>query len=329
MHKRKQDHIQLALKSKTNKTEQDTRFLYEPMLSGHPEEPLPSVTIAGKQLKAPLWISSMTGGTDMAREINQRLAEAAGHYGLGMGLGSCRILLEDSSRLQDFALRPILGPDVPFFANLGITQLEEILETGRENELKQLLSLLKADGLTIHVNPLQEWFQPEGDFLKHPPAKTLSHLIKVIDFPVSVKEVGQGMGPESLRELLSLKLEAIELGAFGGTNFAKVEMQRNPDASDYLYGPLVNVGNTADDMIDWLNNLQSDFQDYTGKIIASGGIRNYLDAYYFLKKSNYPTIVGMASGFLNPARKGQKEINNFVDETIEGLKMSYAFLKIR
>ncbi len=329
MKDRKKEHIELASKSQTNEEFQDKRFVYEPLLSAHPDKPLPTTELAGKNMRAPLWISSMTGGTDEARTINKRLAHTAVKHGLGMGLGSCRKLLDDQARLADFDMRPILGSEVPLFANLGIAQVEKLVLKDREEEINQLLKLLDADGLMLHVNPLQEWFQPEGDRLVQSPIETIKLLLEKIDAPVVVKEVGQGMGPASLRELLRLPLEAIEFGAFGGTNFARLEMLRNPNASENLYNPLVTVGNTANDMLGWVNEATEEIPSFNGKIIISGGIRTYLDAYYYLRKSKLPALVGMASGFLKPARESQQAVDIFSREVIEGLQMAYAYVRVR
>src|SRR4029453_6119933 len=106
--------------------ETDSRFRYEPMLSSHPSQDLDlSISFLGKILKAPLWVSSMTGGTELALTINHRLAASCAKYGLGMGLGSCRPLLDNLNRIKDFDVRNIIGPDLPLFANLGIAQVEQ------------------------------------------------------------------------------------------------------------------------------------------------------------------------------------------------------------
>src|ERR1051325_3494522 len=111
---RKKDHIGLAFKSQEG-IENDSRFYYEPLLSAHPAA-LKPVMFLSKTMKAPLWISSMTGGTELAYTINHNLARACRDFGLGMGLGSCRILLEGDTYFKDFNLRHELGNDRPLFA---------------------------------------------------------------------------------------------------------------------------------------------------------------------------------------------------------------------
>src|SRR5687768_10434015 len=111
---RKQDHIDLAFEANMANNRPDARFSYEPMLNAHPSADHDlSISFLGKSLKAPLWVSSMTGGTEMALDINRRLAATCARFGLGMGLGSCRPLLENLQRIEDFDMRDIIGPELP------------------------------------------------------------------------------------------------------------------------------------------------------------------------------------------------------------------------
>lgn len=329
MEDRKKDHINLALTNRTGRIEKDTRFVYEPLLSGHQDFELPVMELAGKKMKSPLWISSMTGGSGIARHINTNLATAAQEFGLGMGLGSCRILFDSEKHLPDFDMRDVIGAELPFWANLGIAQLEQMVEKGNLNEVTDLINLLRSDGLIIHVNPLQEWFQPEGDRLKHPPLEIIKEVVNFLDFPVIVKEVGQGMGRESIRELLKIDLAAVEFAAFGGTNFARVEMMRRPSVDHELFEPMVYVGQTAADMMKDIKELiHYGLEPKTPLLIVSGGIKDYLDGYYFLKTSPLPSIYGMASGFLKHARDSYSSLRDWAESHIDGLRMAYSYLRI-
>jgi len=156
----------------------------------------------------PILVSSMTGGTAKAQTINHNLAKMCGAYGLGMGLGSCRQLLYEDKRLHEFDIKQLM-PNSPLLINLGIAQIEELITKGDENLIKTLIDRLSADGLIIHVNPLQEWMQPEGDRIMKAPLVSIKHILSIADYPVVVKEVGQGFGQESLRVLLDLPLEAV------------------------------------------------------------------------------------------------------------------------
>lgn len=327
---RKLDHIKLAFESQTSQNEADQRFDYEPLLSGHPA-PMPmSFSFMGKTLGAPMWVSSMTGGTKMARTINQNLARACNEFRMGMGLGSCRKLLDDDTYFDDFNLRPIMGHDLPLFANLGIAQVEVLLAENKYDQIGKLVDKLQADGLIIHINPLQEWMQPEGNRIINPPIETIERLLEKVAFPVIVKEVGQGMGPESLLRLLQLPLAAVDFGAFGGTNFSLVELLRQDEGNREKFEPFIRVGHTAAQMLDLVNQFVENRTDLKcNQLIISGGIRNYLDGFYHISRSKLPAIYAQASAFLKHSQGDYEPLQRFVAGQIEGYRMARALLKIR
>ena len=176
---------------------------------------------------------------------------------------------------------------------------------------------------------MQEWFQPEGEKLKKAPIETIKAFIKAFSYPVIVKEVGQGIGPESLRQLLQLPIQAIEFAAFGGTNFAKVELHRDENGSATLLEPLTTVGESAFNMINYVNNIIANEEPVCKELIISGGIKNFLDGYYYTKKSNMPAVYGMASTFLKYAMDDYQTLHDFVAGQIEGLEMAEAYLTIK
>ena len=196
---RKKDHIDLAFRSRTITEQRDSRFSYEPMLTTHPRKDVSlDKYFLGKAVRFPIWVSSMTGGTGIARDINRNLARACKDFGLGMGLGSCRKLLSSDDYLEDFAVRPYIG-DQPLYANLGIAQLNELIAQKRLDDIRVMLDKIQADGLIIHVNPIQEWLQPEGDPIKGlAPIEAIEQLLEHVSYKIIVKEVGQGMGPLSI-----------------------------------------------------------------------------------------------------------------------------------
>ena len=329
MEDRKKDHINLAFQSQTPKNLLDNRFNYEPMLAAHPTE-LKPFSFLGKNFQAPLWVSSMTGGTKLASKINQNLAAACKEFGFGMGLGSCRAILDDNAHFADFDMRDIIGNDIPFYANLGICQVEQLIENNSQHKITELIKRLRADGLIVHVNPIQEWLQPEGDRIKHPPIETIKRLLDLVQFPLIVKEVGQGIGPNSLYELLHLPLAAIEFAAYGGTNFAEIERLRGASANQQLIEPLSRIGADAYQMLDFVNNIYSeDKQIQCKQIIISGGIKSFLDGYYLLQKSSLPAVYGQASSFLAYAKEDYEQLRTYVASQIKGLEMAYAYLKIK
>ncbi len=326
---RKLDHIQLAFESQLS--DADHRFYYEPMLSAHPEfSAIPKVDIAGTTMQVPLWISSMTGGAEKAGKINLLLAEVCKAYGLGMGLGSCRPVLENSEYSKDFEIRKYIG-DQPLFANLGIAQIEELIANNQLQALVDMVHRLEANGLIIHVNPLQEWMQPEGDRFALSPIDTVKRVLDFVDFPIIVKEVGQGFGPKSLSALLQLPLAALDYGAFGGTNFSKLENLRRESVERTLLEPVQHVGHSAHEMTGWVNQLHASLGDRVlcDKIIVSGGVSTFLDGYYHLQKLSMPALYAQASPFLKYALEGEAALHQFVEAQIKGLALSYTYLTLK
>jgi isopentenyl-diphosphate Delta-isomerase len=327
---RKKEHIELALRSQMGLSERDKRFEYEPLFGTHPVQDDEEFIFLGKKFRAPIWVSSMTGGTPLARSINANLARACKEFGMGMGLGSCRALLTGSADSKDFDLRDIIGDDRALFANLGICQIEKALEGGSLQKIHDMVSRLRADGLIIHVNPIQEWFQPEGDRLTSPPIRTIERFLEKSNYKVIVKEVGQGMGKESLNALMHLPLEAVEFAAFGGTNFARVEMMRQNAEIMHPMEPLARIGLDAEEMLERVNSIIINPTVIKCKqIIISGGIKTFLDGYYFISKSKLPSIYGQASAFLSAAMSDYESLRLFVEGQIKGLQMARRFLRIK
>ncbi len=329
---RKRDHIELAFRSQVERGELDQRFYYEPLLAAHPQRgSLKNFLFLGKTMRVPMWVSSMTGGTEWAHTINHNLARACRDFGMGMGLGSCRALLTSDETLPDFDVRDKIGDDLPLYANLGIAQIEQIVERGRYFLIKDLLAKLQADGLIIHVNPFQEWLQPEGDRFAKAPLETIATVLERMDIPLIVKEVGQGMGYESLKALFQMPLAAVDFAANGGTNFAKLELLRSEETKQTIYNQLANVGHSAEEMVLMTNQLAQELGDkmLCKQVIISGGIKHFLDGYYLVNKVNVNAVYGQASGFLQHARGGYQELYDYVDAQVQGLELANAFLRIR
>lgn len=330
---RKRDHIELAFNAQVASGELDKRFYYEPLLAAHPDEnSLNPIEFLGKTLRVPIWVSSMTGGTEWARTINHNLAQACREFGMGMGLGSCRALLYSDETLPDFDVRSEMGDALPLYANLGIAQVEQLLATNGLYRIQNLLDKLQADGLIIHVNPLQEWLQPEGDRFKQPPLQTITTVLeKIGSISLIVKEVGQGMGYESLKTLLQLPLAAIDFAASGGTNFSKLELLRSDKTKQAIYNELAFVGHTAEDMVLMVNQLKEELGEKVAcqQVIISGGVKNFLDGYYLINKLQFPCVYGQASSFLQHARGTYEELREHVKAQVQGLQLASAFLRAK
>ena len=327
---RKRDHIDLAFQSHMDNALADTRFFYEPLLSAHPDRELAPFDFFGKQLRTPIWVSSMTGGTEKAAKINLNLARACAQFGMGMGLGSCRSLIDSKDHFADFDMRAVIGDDLPLYANLGICQIETLIKDQALDKVEAMLHNLRADGLIVHINPMQESLQPEGDVLRRSPIEILQELLEKLHVPLIVKEVGQGMGPKSLEALLKLPLQALEFGAFGGTNFAKIELLRHPDKEGQLLDALSHIGHNADEMLKWVNDIvKTNTSIQCKELIISGGIDSCLDGYYLMQKSELPAIYGQASALLKHAQGEYTELEYYIRNQIRGLQLAEAYLQVR
>lgn len=331
MEDRKRDHIDLAFSSRLEGKHVDNRFDYEPLFGTH-SKIQKEYLFAGRKMRLPLWVSSMTGGTQRAGKINKNLAQACAEFGLGMGLGSCRILLDSPEHFSDFNVRPIMGDDAPLFANIGICQLETMLDKGNTDQLGELVEKLSADGLIVHINPLQEAFQPEGDQLKRPAIELLQAFIEQTNLKLIVKEVGQGFGKTSLRQLLQMPIEAIEFAAMGGTNFSLVELNRSNAVAAEVFNPFIHVGHTAEEMTNMINQIVSETPAnniQVKQLIISGGISSLLDGYYLTSISNLPAFYGMGSAFLRHAMGDYDKLRTFVEKIDQGWQLANNFLRVK
>ena len=324
---RKKDHIDLAFKSATDDGMRDDRFSYEPMLTTHPgKEAKVEGYFLGKPYKYPIWVSSMTGGTGIAKNINRNLARACAEFGLGMGLGSCRKLLQSDEYLEDFAVRSYID-DQPLYANLGIAQVNELIEENKLELIIELIKKLEADGLIVHVNPIQEWMQPEGDVIKGiRPLDAIKRLLDINDLKVVVKEVGQGMGPQSIKSLLKLPIAALEFGAFGGTNFAKLEALRDRDTGEI--DPICFVGHTPKQMIESIIEISKVEKPLCKEFIISGSVKTYLDGYYYNEILPYNSVYGQAAGFLKHAMGDYENLASYVHKQTRGYAFAMRYLNV-
>ena len=193
-----------------------------------------------------------------------------------------------------------------------------------------MIKKLSADGLIVHVNPMQEWLQPEGDIYQNAPVDIVKKVLDTFSFPIIVKEVGQGFGPKSMAALLQLPLAAIDFAANGGTNFSKLEMLRSSPYYYEMYRDLANVGHSSYEMVDMLNAILDDQGQRVQckDVIISGGVKNYLDGYYLTQKSKANAVFGMASAFLKHAMD-LEQLRTFTQMQIEGYKIASKMLTVK
>src|SRR5665213_915222 len=178
-----------------------------------------STAFLGQPLRAPLLISSMTGGTARAGEVNRRLARGAEAAGIAFALGSGRAMLEDERLRETFDVRSV-APKVVLFANLGAVQLNYGV---RSEDARRLVETLGANGLYLHLNPLQEALQSGGDTNFRSLEPRIAALCAALDVPVIAKSVGSGIAPSTAARLVDCGVAAIDVAGAGGTSWARVE----------------------------------------------------------------------------------------------------------
>ncbi len=271
---RKAEHIRICLESDVQFQTQGSGFgNYQFTHNCLPELDYEEIDITtkflGKQLGAPILISSMTGGTAQAREINYRLAAVAQEYKLAMGVGSERVAIEQPGVVDTFQVRRI-APDILLLANLGAVQLN--YRYGIEECLKAV-ELLEADALILHLNPLQECIQPQGDTNFRGLLDRIASVCQQLSVPVIVKEVGNGISARMAQQLMGAGVSGIDVAGAGGTSWAKVESERAKTALQRRLGEtFADWGIPTAECITTIHQLMP-----TLPLIASGGLRNGLD----------------------------------------------------
>jgi len=224
---RKSDHIRINLREDVNSKHISTgferyRFEHCALPGFNLEDVDISTMLLGRRLSAPLIISSMTGGTPEARVINERLAAAAQAAGIGMGVGSQRAAIEDPALEYTYQVRHV-APDILLLANLGAVQLN--LGYGPA-ECCRAVEMVEADALVLHLNPLQEALQPDGDTRFAGLLSRIESICRALPVPVVVKEVGWGISERVARQLANAGVAAIDVAGAGGSSWSQVEMHR-------------------------------------------------------------------------------------------------------
>lgn len=224
---RKSNHIRINLQEDVDFKRVSTgferyRFVHCALPDLSLDEVDTSTTLLGKCLAAPFLISSMTGGTPEAGTINQRLAEAAQAARVGMGLGSQRAALEDPALVDTYRVRHV-APDILLLANLGAVQLNYGYGP---DECRRAVEMVEADALILHLNPLQEALQPEGETRFAGLLSKIEAVCRALEVPVVVKEVGWGISERVARQLADAGVAAIDVAGAGGSSWSQVEMHR-------------------------------------------------------------------------------------------------------
>ena len=267
-----------------------------------------STRFLGVPMRAPVLIGAMTGGAELARTINRNLADAAQKLGVGMMLGSQRVMLNNEEAASSFDVRD-LAPDVLLIGNIGLAQVSEAITPALDAALRRV----GANALAVHTNPLQEAVQAGGDTDFSGSLDRLARLAAELDYPVIIKEVGHGIGAAAAEQLRGVPIAAVDVAGAGGTSWARVEQVvrygevRNPALADWgvpTAQALMEVRATLPGM----------------PLVASGGIRTGMDAAKAIALG--ADVVALARPLLAPAIESAAAVVDVLGDFIEELRIS-------
>ncbi len=313
---RKTDHLRVNI-------ERDVHSLVSPGFDDYyfVHQALPEIDLAevdtssvlfGRKLNFPLLISSMTGGTEAAFQININLARAAQEAGIAMGVGSQRAGIDHPSLKNTYQIRKV-APQILLFANIGAVQLNNSYSI---EHCRRAVEMIEADALFLHLNPLQEAIQPEGNTNFRGLLSKIERVCREIQAPVVIKEVGWGISEKVARQLYDAGVSAIDVAGAGGVSWSQVEMYRLQDE---------NMAQIASAFRDWGIPTATSLQVIRHAlpqmmVFASGGLRSGID----LAKSVAlgATLGGMAHPFLKAAVESYDKIISLIDVIHQQLKIS-------
>ena len=304
---RKADHIRINLEQEVHSGLttglENYRFVHQAL----PELDLGEIkldfSLFGKRISAPLFISSMTGGTEKAGMINQNLAQAAQETGIPMGVGSQRAALEDPSLVDTFQVRDV-APDILLLANLGAIQLNYNLSV---DDCRRAVDMIEADGLILHLNSLQEAVMPDGNTRFSGLLNKIEGVCQALEVPVIVKEVGWGFSNQAAVKLSNIGVSAIDVAGAGGTSWTEVEMHRTEtDDQRKIASAFVDWGIPTAETIQLVRDAAPELA-----VFASGGLRNGVDIAKCITLG--AVMGGMARPFLKAAIRSHEEVIQIIN----------------
>jgi len=265
----------------------------------------PSVTFMGKKLSFPLLISSMTGGSqEIVQQINRNLAIAAEETGVALGVGSQRVMFTHPDARSSFQIRPH-APETLLFANLGAVQFNYGFNL---DFCREAIETVGADALYLHLNPLQEAVQPEGDTNFAGLAAKIGDIAESLDYPVIIKEVGAGISFEDAQLLADRGIKYIDVAGSGGTSWSRIENFRRQDKDQDDLGLLFqDWGNPTPYALQSLSPLKDKIT-----MVASGGIRSGLDMAKAVILG--ASLCGLAKPFLKPAMESPDAVIKVINK---------------
>lgn len=315
---RKIEHVEICLfedvESYTTTLLEDVVLVHQAMPSVSFDEIDTKVNFLGKQMSAPIFVTGMTGGTPELGRINETIAEVVDELGLGMGVGSQRVAIENEYARDSFRIVRKKAPNAPILANIGAPQIARGYGL---KELETAVSMIEADGIAVHLNPAQELFQPEGEpEYSEEILYKLKDISKSLGVPIVVKETGSGISIETAKKFSEIGIKYFDVSGQGGTSWVAVEMVRNirkghwkKDSARLFAGWGIPTAASI---------IETRYAVPNAIIIGSGGIRNGLDIAKAIALG--ADIGGMANPVLKRAVEGKDSLRAFFNKTIFELK---------
>ncbi len=316
--RRKIDHIRICLDDKAQAKRatsgfEDIQLVHRALPEINKSKIDLSTTFLGKSFKAPIIVGAMTGGTEEATNINANIAEAVEKLGLGMGVGSQRAAIENSTLERTYRVARETAPHAFLIANIGGVQL---VHGYGVKEVKRIVEMIDADAVAIHLNALQEAVQPEGQTNFQGILPKIAEIASRLDKPVIVKETGAGISAEDAKALENAGVKAIDVGGVGGTSFAAVEFHRvskkEGEIQHFIGEALWDWG------IPTAVSLIENAQTVKLPLIAAGGIRSGTDIAKALSLN--ASLASIVQPILQTATKGAAQTEQKLQCLLEELR---------
>ena len=300
---RKDDHMNLALQQKLKTNDFDSIRFYH---HSFPELDYDDIDLSSRYLnhnfKYPFYINAMTGGSLKTKELNRKLSLLAKKFGLMMAVGSQHAALDDETLIESYSIVREVNPNGFIVANIN--------PNASVDEAQRAIDMIKANALSIHVNPAQELTMDEGDRKFSHWLDNIKEIKNNVKVPIIVKEVGFGMSAHTIKQLKELGIEHIDVSGKGGTNFIQIENNRSEMKElDYLENWGMSTVESLLEARSFMNSLE---------ILASGGVRHPLDVIKALSLG--AVAVGMSGHFLRMAQKDESAMNDEMERFIDDLK---------
>lgn len=313
---RKKEHLELCLDTRMVSGPAGTGLdLYTFVHNALPELDIDQIDTTamflGKPLQAPLLISSMTGGFDLARKVNRNLAAAAQQLGLAMGVGSQRVAIEEPTAADSFKVRDV-APDILLLGNLGAVQLNYGYGI---DQCREAVEMIQADALILHLNVLQEAVQPEGNRNFAGLTEKIAAICHGLEVPVVAKEVGSGISAEVAVRLARAGVKAVDVAGKGGTSWYAVEATRAAKAGQPADRSFADWGIPTDQALTAVRQVLPDIE-----LVASGGIRTGLDVAKAIALG--ADLAALGQPLLAPALESPEKAVQFLRAIVYELKVA-------